>query len=336
MQEQEISELEQKRLEEILKMCADFEHQNQSNNKQQSSPIVQNRIKTNGSLSRDKKSPFNEHDSSPNNYNQNLFSFTSNATDFVNQNQQQNENPQQQNEHEKHQQQQRVERSNSGYENVKFLPGRRIELLSSSSSTSSTSSPVPSTGSPHHQQHNGSPTMKSPNGYENVFLTKKCNVPQSPRTKIKTCISPKRELSTPPVTQKKSEYDLLVQSFEEKLRMEIQALRDNRNNFENQKLPNKNNLNIIDDTENVDIVNTTNETATLISINSLMERKNKNVNNLTLSISKEFDDKKIDELKHDRTQVLRKIRELKSQISELQHQEEEVLREVYYQSIYKF
>lgn len=251
LKEQEISMAEHERLEEILKMCADFERQNQNI---QSSPIVQNRIKTNGSLPRDKKSPFADHDTIQQTL---FFPPTPNGSTI----------------------------KSSGYENVKFGPNGRVELSKSPS-----------------RYDNVNTSQSTPtNGYENVNMTKKY-IPQSPRTKIRTCVSPKKEPA------KKTEYDLLVQSFEEKLRMEIQSLRENKH-FDGGK---------------------TMSAQGQEPLYGTLEKRNKNVNNLTLNIKREIDGKKIDELNQNRSKVLDSVRELKTQISDLQRQEEEVLREVYF------
>lgn len=263
MQEQEISKMEHDRLEEIIKMCADFERQNQN---VQSSPIVQNRIKTNGSLPREKKS-YEQHDHQSH---QNLF--------FP------NTPPVSTDDHRP--------KPTSGYENVQIFPGRRVEL--------STASPASA-----RHEHDQISTPNSANGYENVFTPKKSGyVPQSPRTKIKTCVSPKKENPSP----KKNEYDLLVQSFEDKLRMEIQLLRDNKN---------------FDTLKNEKVVSTEQE-----PIYGTLEKRNKNINNLTLNIKKDMDVRKVEQYKNERKAVLSHVRELKTKISDLQRQEEEVLREV--------
>lgn len=266
MQEEEISKMEQERLEEILRMCADFERQNQNI---QSSPIVQNRIKTNGSLPRDKKSPFANHD-----HEQNLF--------FP-------ESP--------------VKKSTvTGYENVKLVQGRRIELTQSPPQRRYENVPQ-SSEQQHHATFNGN-GQQSNGQMENAANGSKRYVPQSPRTKIRTCVSPKKESPT----TKKTEYDLLVQSFEEKLRMEIQALRDNKN-FENLTAA-----------------------AAAVGIEPIygsLDKRQRNVNNLTLNIGKEeSNEKRLEELKAQRTTVLANVRILKTEISELQRQEEEILREV--------
>lgn len=253
LKEQEMSMAEQERLEEILKMCADFEKQNQNI---QSSPIVQNRIKTNGSLPRDKKSPFADHDGSQKTL---FFPTTPNGQAT----------------------------KSSGYENVKFGPNGRVELSKS----------------PSGRYDNVNASQQSPptNGYENVNVTKKY-VPQSPRTKIRTCVSPKKEPS------KKTEYDMLVQSFEEKLRMEIQSLRENKH-FDGGKTVNG-------------------QEPLYGTLEGTLEKRNKNVNNLTLNIQREIDGKKLGELTQKRSNVLNIVRDLKTRISDLQTQEEEVLREV--------
>ncbi|KAJ8940967.1 hypothetical protein NQ318_010368 [Aromia moschata] len=55
IKEQEIEKAEQQRLEEILSMCAEYEKQSQC---EKNKPITPNRIKTNGSLPRDKRGQF--------------------------------------------------------------------------------------------------------------------------------------------------------------------------------------------------------------------------------------------------------------------------------------
>ena len=279
MQEEEISKLEHERMEEIIKMCADFERQNQAN--VQSSPIVQNRIKTNGSLPRDKKPPYSD---------DNPFFPSNGYTTSTEYNQ---------------------PKPTTGYENVK-IQCRRVEL---------SGSPPPPPGR-YENVHPGGRTESSPtsngSGYENVFIPKKSGyVPQSPRTKIKTCVSPKKENYFPvaPITPKKQEYDMLVQSFEEKLRMEIQLLRENKNL---EKSPDKE-------------WGATGSTKGPEPIYGTLEKRNKNINNLTLNIKRsDVSGKKelIERYKEERKNVLAIVRELKTEISELQRQEEEVLREV--------
>lgn len=301
MHEQEISKMEQDRLEEIMRMCADFERQNQN---MQSSPIVQNRIKTNGSLPREKKSPFVM--DSPNQ--SNVFFPPNSAGEPLPPSG-------------------ACGPHNNGYENVKLIAGRRVEMLSSPPSSarrfaSSQNSPSPpiSAGSP----QNG----KASSGYENVLATRKPSgyVPQSPRTKIKTCISPKKE-------PRKAEYDLLVQSFEEKLRLEIQQLRENRVAENGKAVQNGNGSGLASSSPapayqpmNGFVMNGT-STPKENAYGTLGPR-NRNVNNLTVSIKKNLDDQQIAQLRKQRVEVLRKIRELKAEIAELQRQEEEVLREV--------
>ncbi|KAJ8967450.1 hypothetical protein NQ317_018307 [Molorchus minor] len=55
IKEQEIEKAEKQRLEEILSMCAEYEKQSQC---EKNKPITPNRIKTNGSLPRDKRGQF--------------------------------------------------------------------------------------------------------------------------------------------------------------------------------------------------------------------------------------------------------------------------------------
>lgn len=261
MQEQEISKKEHERLDEILKMCADFERQNQNgSNTVQSSPIVQNRIKTNGSLPREKK---NYIGSSPESNGPDLFYPNSPVDDRL------------------------PPKPTSGYENVKIGPGRRVEL--------SPESKIP-----------------PPSGYENITSPKKPGyVPQSPRTRIKTCVSPKKD----PTPNKKSEYDLLVQSFEEKLRMEIQLLRENKQ-MNNGKLHNG-----VGDAQ-------AGSSTEPEPVYGTLEKRNKNVNHLTLILQKDVDVKRSEQLRAERKLILGQVREMKARIADLQRQEEEVIREV--------
>lgn len=312
----EITKLEQDRLEEILKMCADFERQNQN---VQSSPIVQNRIKTNGSLPREKKSPLSpEHNGGT----ANVF-FPPSPGDF--------RSNQPSSPHTPH-------KTNTGYENVKLLAARKHDLSASSSRFENL---PPKSADQHHHLMNGN----SMNGYENMMSPLKSPVgyvPQSPRTRIKTCISPKKELTSTPI-QRKTDYDLLVQSFEEKLRLEIQQLRENRsiennrNSLANRKTnqksepppiqpkPTQNALAKAHQYVNVNVNRSANSQE---GIYGTLTNKNKSNNHLTLNIKKNLDDKQIAQLKKQQIDVVRKARELKAQIAELQQQEEEVLREV--------
>lgn len=325
----EITKVEQDRLDEILKMCADFERQNQ--NVQSHSPIVQNRIKTNGSLPREKKSPL-----SPDllGGTTNVF-FPPSPGDFRSVNANQPSSP-----HTPH-------KTNTGYENVKLFAGRKADLSASSSrfaeNKSDLLSPLPLT--------NGNST----NGYENMMSPIKSPVgyvPQSPRTRIKTCcMSPKKELTSTPI-QRKTDYDLLVQSFEEKLRSEIQQLRDT-NRCDNQisqdmrqsnqkpeaaptpppkpqPPPSQQAIQSQPQSSHHQYANVTaNRSANpQEGIYGSLTNRHKNNNHLTVNIKKNLDDKQIDQLKKQQVDVVRKARELKHQIAELQRQEEEVIRDV--------
>lgn len=339
--EDEIKKTEQDRLDEILKMCADFERQNQ--NVQSHSPIVQNRIKTNGSLPREKKSPLSpEHIGGTTN----VF-FPPSPGDFRSVNANQPSSP-----HTPH-------KTNTGYENVKLFSGHKTDLSSSSSRFAENKSDLMS---PLHLT-NGN----SMNGYENIMSPIKSPVgyvPQSPRTRIKTCcMSPKKEHTSTPI-QRKTDYDLLVQSFEEKLRTEIQHLRDNnrcdnqisqdmrQNHQKHEKAPipppkpqpqqqqqqatqsqpspqssSQQNQSAPAHHQYVN-VNANRSTNLQEGIYGSLTNRHKNNNHLTVNIKKNLDDKQIDQLKKQQVDVVRKARELKQQIAELQRQEEEVIRGV--------
>lgn len=326
MQEEEMSMAEQDRLEEILKMCADFERQNSS---VQSSPIVQNRIKTNGSLPRDKKSsPYV--DLAAQNHS-NVF-FPSSPSEIRHHNSASSSST-------------TAATPSNGYENVKLTPGRRVELATSPSSRYENFSQQLSLASPEadayqHLNGAGKSTTASSNGYENVSIMARRSpvgyVPQSPRTRIKTCISPKKEMTSTPV-QRKTEYDLLVQSFEEKLRMEIQHLRHQNGNGHGKASslpplhpppPLPSHPTSSSSTTSTMHAKQMNGGAPEGIYGQLTTVKNKNINNLTVNIKKNLDENQIAILKRQRIEVLKNVRDLKASIAELQRQEEEVLREV--------
>lgn len=319
----ELTQTEQERLDEILRMCADFERQNQS---VQSSPIVQNRIKTNGSLPRDKKSPLNPNEhlvGSPN-----VFFPSSPSIDA--RKPMAGQSPAHS-----------AANGYHGYENIHSSAGVRQNDQSRSDDSG------------RHSITNGGQTM---NGYENCSPVKRSPVgyvPQSPRTRIKTCISPKRDVtSTPLHHQRKAEYELLVQSFEDKLRMEVQQLQDIRsgeceqnNRGHRVHTPSRpvEQPQTLNNTANGDVCgkfNANQSSQSNHSIHSIggsesiygsltaKSRPTKACADDRSLLQRNLDEKQVAQLKKQHVEVLRKTRELKSQISELQRQEEEVLREV--------
>ncbi|EDX02566.1 pleckstrin homology-like domain family B member 1 isoform X1 [Drosophila yakuba] len=159
-------------LEDMLKICTEYADRNNSvppahnassTSSITSSPIVQNRIKTNGSLPRDKnKSPFPQQAGAGSSANISLLS------------------------------------SSSGYENVRLLGPNRVEINgqihvpasaggggSSSGVSANALAPTAAVRASHenlNQNHSATPGGKY--------------VPQSPRTKIRTnCMSPKKDVS---------------------------------------------------------------------------------------------------------------------------------------------
>lgn len=319
----ELTHTEQERLDEILRMCADFERQNQS---VQSSPIVQNRIKTNGSLPRDKKSPLGPNDSllgSPN-----VFFPASPSIDGRKPLAGQSPaHPAHANGH------------GHGYENMRISAARQLDQ-------SRADEPHRHGGAAAYLANGG----QSTNGYENCSPVKRSPVgyvPQSPRTRIKTCISPKRDVtSTPLHHQRKAEYELLVQSFEDKLRLEIQQLRDIRSDECEQNhrahrvhTPSRlaeqpPRLNGSANGDVCDRVGANQSTSSIGGPESIYgsltpkSRATKTSGDDRSLIQRSLDEKQVVQLRKQHVEVLRKTRELKSQISELQRQEEEVLREV--------
>ncbi|XP_017479075.1 PREDICTED: pleckstrin homology-like domain family B member 1 [Rhagoletis zephyria] len=332
-----LSSSENERLEDMLKICTEYsDRQNQSCAASlTSSPIVQNRIKTNGSLPRDKKSPF-YHDLSGSQLQQSFSGSSGNLNTKAHNG---------------------SISSSTGYENVRLVGQNRVEI---GGQTQGPSSPK--------------------TGYENVVMGK--YVPQSPRTKIRTtCMSPKKDHSfsnaygqapiaavPPPVAPKppkQSEYEQLIKTFEEKLKLEMQAIEESCRYQPRSAV----------------------KTASVSADHSPAKRTNKNINNLTLNLhesnslqnsprlqkkpapaprmfsktalmsfnnagatkSSNFTDngislpktaaaaelkpilgdcEDIEKLKQTRKQLLMRVQELKNEISELQKMEAEELREL--------
>lgn len=281
--DEETKKLEQIRLEEILSMCQEYDRQNQPSNYHSSgsitnSPIVQNRIKTNGSLPREKKSPFPDLNNDKNHNNSSNIFFPDNFNNNI------NSPVASYNNHKNNNDNLNAYKSSNGYENVRLNENGRAEII-----TSSRYENVP-------MPLNGHSNTESRNGYENVFKSSKKYVPQSPRTRIRTCVSPPSQSKSK--EEQQNEYDLLIQSFEDKLRMEIQSLRDNK--FLDPKG-----------------FNTTQKTSDASNHNS-------SLNNVSLNGTK--DD--VEDLQKSRSEIIENIRKLKTSIAELQRQEDEVLREV--------
>ncbi|XP_016980002.1 pleckstrin homology-like domain family B member 2 isoform X1 [Drosophila rhopaloa] len=170
-------------LEDMLKICTEYAdrnnsmaaptHNTSSTSSITSSPIVQNRIKTNGSLPRDKnKSPFPQQTGAGSSANISLLS------------------------------------SSSGYENVRLLGPNRVEIngqihVPASAGGGGSSSGVAPTAAVRASHENLNQNNSGTAGGKYV--------PQSPRTKIRTnCMSPKKDVSfgnafalaiSPPPTQ---------------------------------------------------------------------------------------------------------------------------------------
>lgn len=265
IQEQEVSKKEHERLDEILKMCADFELQNQDGPSGTflPSPVVQNRIKTNGSLPRDQKS-HSSNSMSPESYGPDRLYSKPLSDDPC------------------------LSHTKSGYENVQIDANTGVDINVSN--------------------------IPPPSGYENIPIPKKTGyVPQSPRNRIKTCVSPKKDSTS----IKKNEYGSLVQSFEDKLLLEIQLIREN-------KLLNNGQIHdrVGDIQQCASSVEVTN------SASEKIEKRNKNVNNLTLILKKDVDLKRCEQLRAHRMVILNEIHAIKAQISEIQQLENEVNRGV--------
>lgn len=235
---------EQERLDEILLICSEYEKQNQtpthSSMVGSASPIVQNRIKTNGSLPREKKN----------------LSQLSPTTPTLNGLMSPLDSPQM--------------LLATEYENISSFDQKRSYM----------NLPLKE-------------TTTSGNGYENVFQFHKKNVPQSPRTRIRTCISPKPPAPAAPdqiPASRVCEYDAIIKSFEEKLKVEIQLL---QNQEETPPVP------MSEGQKSTSSENSSQENSSL-----LLERQK------------------------ERTEIITQIRSLKTMIADLENQQEEVQREM--------
>ncbi|XP_030566236.1 pleckstrin homology-like domain family B member 1 isoform X1 [Drosophila novamexicana] len=213
-------------LEDMLKICTEYadrqqqqqqqqQHNNSNNNNNSnhtlhnasagsitSSPIVQNRIKTNGSLPRDKKSPFQQHAGSSSNL--------------------------------------ALVSSSSGYENVRLLGPNRVEIngqlhvstaASTSTLSSSTLSSSAAAGSASHENLPSSTAKYVPQSPRtkirtNCMSPKKdasfssafalaSSTPTPPTAVVKPPLAPK-----PPAPNQQRDYEQLFKSFERKQQLE--------------------------------------------------------------------------------------------------------------------
>lgn len=335
-----LSSSENECLEDMLKICTEYsDRQNQSCAASlTSSPIVQNRIKTNGSLPRDKKSPF-YFELSASQLQQSVSGSSNNLSTQA------------------HIGLASVSIS-SGYENVRLVSQNRIEI---GGQTQCPSSPK--------------------TGYENVVIGK--YVPQSPRTKIRTtCMSPKKEHSfssvygqafnaivpspVAPKPSKQSEYEQLIKTFEEKLKLEMQAIEESSryqptsavksiSASAEQSPAKRTNKNVNNLTLNLPESNSLQNSpklqkkpapaprmfsrTALLSFNKSGTVKTTDLQKTGATVRNDVDEvlksklvlsccEDIDQLKQKRKQHLIQIHELKNEISELQKQESEELREV--------
>lgn len=251
LREQEVSRAEQDRLEEIIQLCAEYERQNSSSSNMTASPIVQNRIKTNGSLPRDKKSPFGSEINSP------LYNDCKNGQVFFPSDVSVEKTP---------------KKGSTGYENVHLVTSmRRIEVSS--------------------RYENISDVVGDTHEYP--LTPQKKYVPQSPRTKIRTnCQASPKPVQKSVEQERKNEYDLLMKSFEDRQVQEEQQQK-------------------YSEAEKRIIAN--------VRLNGSMKSN---------GCGEKADGKSLATLKRSRNEVLRRVRELKTEIADLQRQEDEVLREV--------
>lgn len=191
-----ISRDETVHLDDMLKICSEYtDRQNQNQNSStcgsiNSSPIVQNRIKTNGSLPRDKKSPFHSDQAVKNNLNNlsaSSHDHSSNASNSF----------------------------STGYENVRLVGQNRVELNGQL---------VSSPKSSYENVVIGKYVPQSPR----TKIRTNCMSPKRDQTFAGMFSQQKQDphsLNTAKAT-KQQEYDDLLKTFGEKLQQEIQNIEE--------------------------------------------------------------------------------------------------------------
>ncbi|KAI9589688.1 putative leucine-rich repeat-containing protein DDB_G0290503 [Glossina fuscipes] len=294
---------EQERLEDMLKICTEYaDRQNQScNSSLTSSPIVQNRIKTNGSLPRDKKSPF-YYDFSGGQLQQSLSESNRSLSEDGN-----------------------LERShcvtnimntNNGYENIRIIGQNRIEAINQS-------------------------ILSPKSGYENVVVAKSLPQSPRTKIRTTCMSPKKDNISNNIIKQAdNTEYDQLIKNFEEKFNLEIQAIEES-SRCQPQAISSKpsiigkSNRNINNLTLNLKIQapNSPKPNKKPAPAPRTTLRKGQfsvaDTNHISDELRNDLpNNSDINEMKSLQTDLLNRMQILKSQISELQKQEKETLQEI--------
>ncbi|CAH1099061.1 unnamed protein product [Psylliodes chrysocephalus] len=307
IKEQEIEKAEQQRLEEILNMCAEYEKQQCEKNK----PITPNRIKTNGSLPRDKRGQFSPPSPS--------YSSTPppSPLDILH-----NELLKQSNQH--------------NYENVNItssppngvLYEQHIDLKSQ-------------------EPEFRNVERKSP--YENVYIQHNPPgpYPPSPRTRIKTFVTSNKDNTTKETTELIENKFAILEAEQILLREAEQILKQNLHN--SMEFPPDHDIFdvtgtkatptkfVFPDENNVEIVKIPSPEQNSKIHNEFNYTNNTTVNNVSCngtdrSYDEQHEEEKIDksrleQLKKEKKEILAVISRIKRQMAEIEIQEEELQRE---------
>ncbi|KAJ8942302.1 hypothetical protein NQ314_010098 [Rhamnusium bicolor] len=309
IKEQEIEKAEQQRLEEILSMCAEYEKQSQC---EKNKPITPNRIKTNGSLPRDKRGQYGP--SSP--------SYTTpppSPLDILH-----NELLKQNNHH--------------NYENVNITfnpPSREITNVHYEN--------IEVRPPEHINGDYRSPERGSP--YENVYIQHSTPgpYPSSPRTRIKTIVTSNKDNTTKETTELIENKFAILEAEQILLREAEQVLRQNLHNskefppdhdiFESSSItttPTKFIL-PLEDPEEIS------KSSPSPIENNKVDNESYCLNN-TFNSTKDFsksyneqneeDRRRFEQLKKEKKDILSVISRIKRQMAEIEIQEEELHREI--------
>ncbi|KAJ8919696.1 hypothetical protein NQ315_006224, partial [Exocentrus adspersus] len=309
IKEQEIEKAEQQRLEEILSMCAEYEKQSQY---EKNKPITPNRIKTNGSLPRDKRGHFQFGPPSPS-----YATPPPSPLDILH-----NELLKQNNHHNYENVTVMLhaprDAKNIHYENVEIVP---------------------------HEFMNGdyrNPERNSP--YENVYIQHGAPsaYPSSPRTRIKTFVTSNKDNTTKETTELIENKFAILEAEQMLLREAEQVLRQNLHNskefpvdmdiFESpvKSTPTKFILPLEDPDDFAKsspspVENSRVDSGSYYLSNSRSSSREFNKKGVEQS---DDDKKRLEQLRKEKRDILAVVSRIKRQMAEIEIQEEELHREM--------
>ncbi|VEN37008.1 unnamed protein product [Callosobruchus maculatus] len=306
VREQEIEKAEQQRLEEILNMCVEYEKQTQY---EKNKPVTPNRIKTNGSLPRDKRGqyapPSPSYSTSP----------PLSPLDLL------------QNELLKH-------NNSHNYENI------NRSFCNTSNDTTEHRTPNLRDNSDHmhlkspDQTSNEYRNLERSSPYENVLMQQGVVVPSSPRTRIKTFVTSNKDNATKESTELIDNKFAILEAEQILLREAEQVLRQNLHN--SKEFPPDHDIFDIPEvkTAPTKFIFPEEDSSASKDISSSVDDK-KSTNNDGANSEKNFSDykdhseadkRRVEQLKKERKDILSVISRVKRQMSEIEVQEEELHR----------